>query len=166
MHAQNEPNAELRRKYLDDAVKSLESAMNACYLDIEMVQKRFNRATRMPIFRQTKVIDRYVGFIAQDLQLLAKYNGILLQILDYMGKTKDTLYASSKYKTYMTDFCTKAIGSKQLPLSLQLHNAYSGYTKLSMDTWKTMTDEMVPLLNSSDTIEGLNIITAEDVVNE
>lgn len=166
VHAQNEEDSQRQRDYLDSAVHSLESAMNSIYLDITTIQKRFGLLTKLPVFRPTKAIDRYAGYIAQDLQLLAKYNGVLLQLLSFMGKTKDRMYAYSKYKSYMTEFCTKAVGSKQLPLAIQLHNAYSSYTTLNMDAWKHLSDEMIPLLQNSESVEGAYIIEIGDVVNE
>ncbi len=166
VHAQNEHNSQRQLNYLDNAVRSLESAMNAIYLDITTHQKYIGVLTKLPVFRPTKVIDKFIGYIAQDLQLLAKYNGVLLQLLTFMGKTEDKIYAYSKFKTYMTDFCTKAVGSKQLPLAIQLHNAYSSYTQVSMDAWKKLSDEMVPLLQKDSVIDEAYIIEIGDTVYE
>ena len=149
VHAQNEPDKEKQRSYLDDAVSELESAINAIYLDIQTVQKRFFMHTRFPIGRIQRIVNRYIGFISEDLHLLSIYNSVLYQILDYMGKDKDKDDAYNKYRKYMLGFYTKAVGSKQIPLSLQIHNAFDGYTADTMDSWKSMTDEMVPVLQQS-----------------
>ena len=167
VHAQNEPDKEKQRVYLDGAVSELESAINAIYLDIQTVQKRFFMHTRLPIGRIQRIVNRYIGFISEDLHLLSVYNSVLYQILDYMGKDKDKEDAYNKYRKYMLGFYTKAVGSKQIPLSLQIHNAFDGYTADTMDSWKSMTDEMVPVLQQSrPMINGAYIVTVEDAKDE
>ncbi len=161
VHAQNEDDPEKRREYLDKAVEQLESAINNIFLDINTLTKRFLKLTRFPVFRPTKTIDKYTGYIAQDLQLLAKYNGVHMQILDYMNKVEDKKAAYKKYRDFMLDFYTKAVGSKQLPLSLQIHNACGTYTAENLDAWKIMTDEMVPVLQNQSNIESAYIISLE-----
>lgn len=167
VHAQNEAETNKQRDYLDGAISELESAINAIYLDIKTLQKRFFRLTFLPVGRIQRVINKYIAFISQDLQLLSMYNSILYQILDYMGKERDKEDAYQKYRLYMLDFYTRAVGPKQMPLSLQIHNAFDGYTQDTMDSWKSMTDEMVPTLQSqSPIIEGAFIIGVEDVIDE
>jgi len=166
VHAQNESNPERKRDYLDTAVSHLEGALNAIYLDIRTIERRFLLLTKLPVLRPTRVIDQYIGYLAQDLQLLAKYNSVLIQILDYMGKYKDKEDAFQKYRSYMLGFYTKAVGSKQLPLSLLIHNAFNSTTVLNRNVWKAMTDEMVPVLQSTRSIERAYIISLEDAEGE
>lgn len=161
VHAQNEDEPEKRRAYLDKAVEQLESAINNIFLDIDAIKKRFLILTKFPVFRPTKAIDKYTGYLAQDLQLLAKYNCVHMQILDYMGKVEDKKAAYKKYRGFMLDFYTKAVGSKQLPLSLQVHNACGTYTAENLDAWKNMTDEMVPVLQNQSSLESAYIISLE-----
>jgi hypothetical protein len=167
VHAQNEFDIEKQRQYLDDAVSELEKAINAIYVDIRTVKARFLRHTYLPFGRIQWLVDRYIGFISQDLQMLLLCNSILYQIFEFMGKKKDKMNAYNKYRKYILEFYTKAIGKKQLPLSLQIHNAFSGYTPHTMDSWKSMTDEMVPILQqNTPIIEGMYIISMEDVSDE
>lgn len=167
VHAQNETDSERQRAYLDGAVSELESAINAIYLDIQTVQKRFFMHTRLPVGRIQRIVNRYIGFISEDLHLLSVYNSVLYQILEFMGKENDKLDAYNKYRKYMLSFYTKAVGSKQLPLSLQIHNAFDGYTANTMDSWKSMTDEMIPVLQQTKpVIEGAYIVTMEDEADE
>lgn len=162
VHAQNEPVPERRRSYLDEAVKMIEQAMNNAYLDIETIKGRLLFLTGWPIPFREKVVNQYIGYIAQDLQLLARYNGVLLQILDFMGKKEDKLDAFEKYRTYMLGFYTKAVGRKQLPLALQIHNVFDVAQALDKNIWKNMTDELVPVLQSTTAIQGALIISVED----
>ena len=166
VHAQNESIPERRRHYLDSAVSHIEDAMNAIYLDIETIKKRFLRLNRLPIPFLGGLINQYIGYIAQDLQLLAKYNGVFLQVLDYMGKKKDKLDAFEKYKRYMLGFYTEAVGPKQLPLSLQIHNAFDASQVSDRNVWKNMTDEMVPALLSKTEVSNAMIISMEDDPDE
>ena len=165
-NAINEPIPQERRHYLDRAVSHIETAMNAIYLDIETIKKRFLRLNRWPIPFLGGMINQYIGYIAQDLQLLAKYNGVLLQVLDYMGKKKDKLDAFEKYKRYMLGFYTEAVGPKQLPLSLQIHNAFDASQVSDRNVWKNMTDEMVPALLSKTEVSNAMIISMEDDPDE
>ena len=167
VHAQNEADKFEQRKYLDGAISELESATNAIFLDIKTLQKRFLWLTIPPVGRLQRVINKYIAFISQDLQLLSMYNSILYQILDYMGKGKDKEDAYQKYRRYMLDFYTKAVGLKQLSLPLQIQNAFNGYTQDTMDSWKSMYDEMVPVLQKErPQIKGAFIIGVEDVIDE
>lgn len=166
VHAQNETNVGERRRYLDEAVSELEGAINALYVDIQTVRKRFLLLTKLPVFRLNKVIDQYIGYMAQDLQLLAKYNSVLIQIFNYMGKGSDRDDAYNKYRNYLLGFYTEGIGAKQLPLSLQIHNAYNGYTEENMNAWFTMTKELVPALQNNSIVDGAYLITSEDEADE
>lgn len=161
VHAQNEPDPTYRRAYLDDAIKMIEKAMNTAYLDIETIQKELLSTTERPLFSEKKV-NRCIGYIAQDLQLLARYNGVLLQILDFMGKKKDKVDAFEKYRTYMLGFYTEAVGRKQLPLALQIHNVFDASQALDKNVWKTMTDEIVPMLKNSAEVQDALIISMEE----
>lgn len=162
VHAQNEPDTECRRYYLDEAVKMIEQAMNNIYLDIETIKGRFLFLTGWHIPFQEKVVNKYIGYTAQDLQLLARYNGVLLQILDFMGKKKDKLDAFEKYRRYMLGFYTKAVGRKRLPLALHIHNVFDAAQVQDKNIWKNMTDELVPVLQNTTAIQGALIISMED----
>lgn len=162
VHAQNEIDTDKRRSYLDEAVKMIEEAMNNAYLDIETIKGRFLFLTEWPIPFREKIVNQYIGYIAQDLQLLARYNGVLQQILDFMGKKADKQDAFEKYRTYMLGFYTQAVGRKQLPLSIQIHNVFDAARAIDKNVWKNMTDELVPVLQSSTAIQGALIISVED----
>lgn len=162
VHAQSEEDPQLRRKYLDEAVAMIEEAMNNAYLDIETLKTRFLRLTNWPVpFREARV-NQYIGYITQDLQLLARYNGILQQILDFLGKQSDKQDAFEKYRSFMLGFYTNAVGRKQLPLAIQIHNVFDASQALDKNVWKTMTDELVPVLQGTATIQEALIITMED----
>lgn len=162
VHAQSEEDPRRQRQYLDEAIRMIEEAMNTAYLDIDTIKKRFLRLTNWPVpFREARV-NQYIGYITQDLQLLARYNGILQQILDFMGKQKDKQSAFERYRSYMLSFYTEAVGRKQLPMALQIHNVFDASQALDKNVWKTMTDELVPVLRSTAPIQEALIITVED----
>lgn len=162
VHAQNEADPAQRRSYLDEAVKMIEEAMNNAYLDIETVKRRLLFLTEWLIPFREKIVNQYIGYIAQDLQLLARYNGVLLQILDFMGKSQDKRDAFEKYRAYMLGFYTKAVGRKQLPLAIQIHNVFDATQALDKNVWKNMTDELVPVFQSTAAIQEALIISVED----
>lgn len=162
VHAQYEPNPEKRRMYLDGAVAELESAINALYVDMQTVRERFLWWMKFPVGRINTVINKYIHYIAQDLQLLAKCNSVLIQVLNYMGKQLDRDDTYNKYRSFLLGFYTEGIGRKQIPLPLQIHNAYNGYTDANMDSWLTMTKEFVPALQSNRLISGAYLISMED----
>ena len=166
VHAQNENDTEKRRIYLDDSVRELESAINTIYDDIPMLSKRIMILTDPPVLRLNKMIDKFTNWIGQDLQLLAQYVGVLMQVFDYMGKWSDREDAYEKYRRFMLRFCTEAVGRKQLPISLQLHNAYNSYTPDNLDSWKTMTDDMAPMLQKGVSINGAYVISMEADTDE
>lgn len=162
VHAQTEEDPHLRRKYLDEAVMMIEEAMNNAYLDVETIKKRFLRLTSWPVPFREGLVNQYIGYITQDLQLLAQYNGILQQILDFMGKAADKHTAFERYRTFMLGFYTEAVGRKHLPLALQIHNVFDASQALDKNVWKTMTDELVPVLRNPLVIQEALIITMED----
>lgn len=161
VHAQNESDPARRRSYLDEAVKMIEEAMNNAYLDIATIKQRLLSLTKWPIPCREKRVNQYIGYIAQDLQLLTRYNGVLLQILDFMGKSQDKKDAFEKYRTYMLGFYTKAVGKKQLPLAIQIHNVFDATQALDKNVWKNMADELVPVLQNAKTIQEALIISME-----
>lgn len=164
--AQNEEDPLLRRKYLDESVSFLQQAINKITLDMRTIQEKFLKSTKRSIFRNTRAINKFIGYMTQDLQLLAIYNGVLFQLQDFMGKFQDKQDSYKKYQTFMMDFYTKSIGPKQQALSIQIHNAFDSYTPENMDVWKTMTDEMVPALQNNTAIQGAYIISMGDAFDE
>lgn len=162
VHAQSEEDPQLRRRYLDEAVKMIEEAMNNAYLDIETIKKHFLRLTSWPVPFREGIVNRYIGYITQDLQLLARYNGVLQQILEFIGKHEDKKAAFERYRCFMLGFYTEAVGRKKLPLALQIHSVFDASQALDKNVWKNMTDELVPVLRNLATIQEALIISMED----
>ena len=162
--AQNEQDKAKQREYLDKAISYLQEGINDTCLDIKSLSKRIMLLTAPPI-RLGWIIDKYIGYVADDLKLLAMYNGVLMQVLGFIGKYEDRNNAYMRYRDSMLEFCTKNTGKKRQPLSIQFHNAFS-YNKQNLDTWLTMTEEIVPSLQSDNTIEGAFVISMEDDQDE
>lgn len=162
--AQNEHDKVRQRCYLDKSIDYLGEGINDIYLDIRTLSKRILFLTVPPI-RLEWLINKYIGFVAEDLKLLAMYNGVLMQVLSYIGKYQDRHYAYMRYRDFMLEFCTHHTGKKHQPLSIQFHNAIT-YDKQNLDTWLTMTEDIVPSLQSNNVIEGAFIISMEDGQDE
>lgn len=158
VYAQNEQEKEKADTYIDKAIDYLTTGLNAIYIDLDSAKKHFLWTTRPPI-RIQSLVDRFVKYMTQDLQLAAIYNGVLSQLLEYSNRTKDLKFNYDKYRRIMTQFYTVTIGRKNLPISLQIHNAVK-YSKENPDAWKKMTDEIAPKLTYN-TIEAAYIVTGE-----
>ncbi len=163
VYAQNEKDQTKAEGYINKAIDYLGDGLNALYINLDTAKKHFLLSTR-PTVRIQYLVNLFVKHITQNLQLISMYNGVLFQLFEYCGRTKDLKFAYDKYRGIMSRFYTEAVGRQSIPLSLQIHNAVK-YSKDNLDAWKTMTDEMVPALANPVTVKGAIIIEMEDIDN-
>ncbi len=159
VYAQNEPDTAKAENYAETAIQYLGDGLNALYTDLENAKKHFLQSTRFSI-RIQYLVNKFVKYITQDLQLISMYNGVLFQLFEHYRRTKDLKFAYEKYRGIITRFYTEATGRLNIPISLQIHNAVK-YAKDNLDAWKSMTDEMIPVLTNPATIKGAYIIETE-----
>lgn len=157
--AQNEPDQKKATASIEKAIEYLTTGLNAIYVDLDNARKHFLLAIK-PVIRIQSLVNRFIKYMTQNLHLLSLYNGVLFQLLDYCGRYSDLEYSYGKYKGIMNQFYREPIGRQKLPVSLLIHNAVQ-YSKKNLDAWKTMTDEIVPMLSGTK-IETAYIISGEE----
>ena len=66
----------------------MRTAINSVYTDIETTSKSFAKKVGTPFGYFNKTPNTYMEIIAEDLQIVTKFVGVRLQILEYLGERK------------------------------------------------------------------------------
>lgn len=163
LEAETKEKEEDRNQLLKEADGKIRTALNAIYADIETTSKRFARRTSMPFLQLGNHINSYMGYLTSDMQIAAKYVGVRMQLLEYMGETKTAKLVLQQYQHVMYDFLTKPVTRKGLSMAELMHN-YFPYDKSNMNCWHTFSKEMRPALESG--IKSLELSMRGDYNND
>ncbi len=161
--AQETPSIEERKRYLDSAVASLTSAINAIYADMITLKKNIYKLTRFPIFQQRSTIYKYINIVAEDLQNATKFIGLQMQVFDYQDASELAKLELEKFKVFMSDFAYTKIGHSKKSF-LQLIQGSCPHNVAKM--WNGLGTDIEPfLMLEENKIDELYLITAEDVID-
>lgn len=167
LRAQNAGTIEERSKMLHEASKELIAAINALSCDMETSVKHLAKLTRFPIFRGMGRINRYMEYIAQDLQLFTKYVGIQMHVLDYLGEHESSMELLEKYQRGMTDFADRAVNAKNQSAALLMHMYYS-YDNDNCDFWYKLKKDIDENIRSGRLLQEreMYVVSIEDIKDE
>lgn len=147
LRAQNQTSLEERNLLLEKASDQLMSATNAVYTDITTSAEHLEKLASRPIFRNTKQMRNYMGFLARDMQLATKFVGVHMHVLDYLGDNQSAQLISARYQHVLQDFFTQGIGKRNLSAAGLLQMNFP-YTDSNRNSWYYLQKEMVPVLES------------------
>lgn len=157
---------EERRENLIKASDELTRAINSAYSDMETSAKSLDRLTVFPVFQITPLIQKKIGFLAQDLQLVTKYVGVQMQVFEHLDESENAMLELKKYQRVLKDFTEVPIshrGKSALTL-IQDHSIYDDQNK---DCWYHFGQDMKPFLQfENSSMETVFLISAEDICNE
>lgn len=136
-----------REEYLKRAADKLLSAVNSVYADLTTSTEHMLKLTRFPIFQRKDQIRDYIGFLSKDLQVVTKFVGLRMQVLDYLGDADGARIEMSRYQRVMTDFFMNALPNRQYSAAGLIHLNYP-YNAENKDCWYRMSENLKPALET------------------
>lgn len=164
LDAQSSADAEDQKKHLERAYDYLDSAINGLYADMHTVGDKLVKQTRWPIFQNRKQIQTYIGFMTTDLQLVAKFVGVHLQVCEYLGHPESAKNCLERYRHSMKAFCQTSANPRQQTLAELVH-LYFPYSERNRDFWLDFSEGIVPALDKVPVLREsseLYLISVED----
>lgn len=164
LDAQSSTDAENQKKHLERAYDYLDSAINGLYADMHSVGDKLVKQTRWPIFQNRKQIQTFIGFMTTDLQLVAKFVGVHLQVCEYLGRPESAKNCLERYRHSMKAFCQTSANSRQQTLAELVH-LYFPYSERNRDFWLDFSEGIVPALDKVPVLRESNelyLISVED----
>lgn len=162
-------------KLLREADGKMRTALNAAYRDIETTSKWLAKSVRNPFHDFSNKKDIYMGYLTSDLQVVTKYVGVRMQLLEHIGASKTAQTVFQSYQHTMYDFLTKPVTKKGLSTA-DLMQDYFPYTSENMNCWLKFSEEMTPALEismkklessmNSDNSNEVYVVSVEDIHDE
>lgn len=175
LEAETKENEEERIKLLKEADGKMRTAINAVTRDIETTSKWLAKSVKNPFHDFSNKMDTYMGYLTSDLQVVTKYVGVRMQLLEYVGDRKTAQTVLQSYQHTMYDFLTKPVTRKGLSTADLMQN-YFPYTTENMNCWLKFSEEMTPALETSmknlelsmnnDLSKEVYIVSVEDIDDE
>lgn len=139
-----------QKMYLEKAADSLQSAINAVYVDMNTIEGHLATETHKKWFQRVnrQKIDSQISRITADTMILTKYVGMQMQVYHYLGDTSSSKNVLETYRGNINRFFEKGIVASDKSLALFIHENVE-YTEGNMDCWYNMEEQMKPLLEES-----------------
>ncbi|MDO9088010.1 MAG: hypothetical protein Q7U53_17520 [Anaerolineaceae bacterium] len=156
---------EEKRENLKKSTDELTKAINAIYIDLSTTSEYLANSTKLPIFNNPYLINKYIKYLTLDLLLVTKYVGVLIHVFDYLGEKASSNLTLEGYQFIMQDFFTKSINKKGKSAGTLIHEYYP-YNENNIDWWYKLTMDIKSGMNADlKSIEGKEIflVSAEDV---
>lgn len=152
-----------REECLKKAADKLLSAVNSVYADLTTSTEHMLKLTRFPIFQRKDQIRNYIGFLSEDLQVVTKFVGLRMQVLDYLGDIDGAQIEMSRYRRVMTDFFTKGLPNRGYSAADLIHLHFP-YNAENRDCWYQLSENLKPALEASQDKEKEHIylVSVED----
>ena len=166
LKAQNQVGFAEQKLYLEKAADSLQTAINAMYVDINTIEGHLAEETHKKWFQRInrKNIDTQISRITADTMILTKYVGMQMQVYHYLGDSSSSKNVLETYRGNINRFFEKGIVASDKSLALFIHENVD-YTEGNRDCWYHMEEQMKPLLESTfDQLEAksMYVITGGD----
>lgn len=153
-----------KSEYLKLAVDRLTSSINALYGDVITSTKHLMKITRFPIFQPSILKQQYISQITQDLQLLTKFIGLQMQVLDYTGQSDAAVIELKKYQRALQEFAYTPL-TKHGKSGLMLVQDYCPLQ--NAEKWLSLSTEIQPFLKlDCSAMEAVYLVTTEDLDDE
>ena len=164
-----------RNNLLNEADKKITSALNAVYTDLQTTANLFGQKLDKPLNNLNGNVKQSMKYLIQDLQLATKYNGIRLQLLDYIGENEYKEQVMKNFKSVLNRFITNSVSKKGFSAMELLQNYYP-YNKSNMNFWEEFAESIQEIANPNikqqilDKFESnkkyLYTVSVEDCKNE
>lgn len=145
-----------REEYLKKAADKLLSAVNSVYADLTTATEHMLKLTSFPVFQRKDQIRGYIGFLSEDLQVVTKFVGLRMQVLDYLGDADGAQIEMSRYQRVMTDFFTKNLPNRGYSAADLIHLNYP-YNAGNRDCWYQLSEKLKPALETKQNREKEHI---------
>ncbi len=137
-----------RKSLLNEADIRITTAIHAIYTDLETTSKLFAKELENPLSKLNGNVENAMKYLVQDLQLVTKYNGVKLQLLDYMEEYQYKEQAMKMFKSVLNRFITNPISKKGLS-AIELLQNYYPYNKSNMNFWEKFKENVEVISNPS-----------------
>lgn len=162
LRAQDSKTVDERIYYLREADEKLGAGRNAIYHDMEAIAENLAKSTRFPIFQNTPKRNKYISYLAHDLDLATKYVGFQLQVLGHLGRTDDAINVLESYQHDMDNFINKPVDNRNRS-AIELMHDYCPRDVQNLDCWYNFANDMKPFLQAEiPTLDTVYLITVEE----
>lgn len=101
------------------------------------------------VFRSLKEADSILAHINEDMQMIPRYVGLRVYLLNYCGKTSDARRVLDDYRYQLYMMGTRKIGKYSI---LEEIHCYYPYHEANLDFWIEKPKQMISVLTSYETI--------------
>lgn len=138
-----------REQYLKEADTYLMEGLTDLYLDINAQVKAL--ADIKGPFASVKAIDSLLSYINEDMQMIPRYVGMRVYLLNYRDKTDDANRILGEYRYQLQTLSERKLGDgKYTPLEL-IHKNYP-YDGENVDFWLEKPRQMLAAIDSYETM--------------
>ena len=136
-----------RKMYLNQADTYLMEGLMSLYADLNAESSKL--ANLKGVFRSLNEADSILAHINEDMQMIPRYVGLRVYLLNYCGKTLDAhrVLSDYRYQLYMMD--TRKIDKYSI---LEEIHRYYPYHKDNLDFWIEKPKQMIAMLTSYEAI--------------
>ena len=169
--AENTNNKEKKIKLLEKAEEKVTSALNEVYLDLNTTKDEFIKSVKdNPGLNWGNNTDKFMKLLLSDIQLITKYTGVKMQLLEYLGDNNISSKVLEKYLNTIHSLIsepTENMGGQSV--MMVLHD-YFPYNENNLDSFYYFTKDMRPIIkenilqleSNNKNTEEIYIISAED----
>ena len=169
--AENTNNKEKKIKLLEKAEEKVTSALNEVYLDLNTTKDEFIKSVKdSPGLNWGNNTDKFMKLLLSDIQLITKYTGVKMQLLEYLGDNNISSKVLEKYLNTIHSLIsepTENMGGQSV--MMVLHD-YFPYNENNLDSFYYFTKDMRPIIkenilqleSNNKNTEEIYIISVED----
>lgn len=169
--AENTNNKEKKTKLLEKVEEKVTSALNEVYLDLNTTKDEFIKSVKVnPGLNLGNNTDKFMKLLLSDIQLITKYTGVKMQLLEYLGENNMSKKVLEKYLNTIHSLIsepTENMGGQSV--MMVLHD-YFPYNEKNLDSFYYFTKDMrniikeniLQLESNNKNTEEIYIISAED----
>ena len=169
--AENTNSKEKKTKLLEKAGEKVTSALNEVYLDLNTTKDKFIKSVKgNPTLNLGNNTDKFMKLLLSDIQLITKYTGVKMQLLEYLGENNMSKQVLEKYLNTIYRLIsepTENMGGQSV--MMVLHD-YFPYNEKNLNLFYDFTKNMRPIIkenilqleSNNKNTEEIYIISAED----
>ena len=132
-----------RKEFLKDADEYLMEGLTDLYVDLNAEATKLVRLNGP--FRSLKEVDEILTHINEDMQMIPRYVGLRIYLLNYCGSTSDAYRVIDDYKYQLEIMCERKNG--KYSIMEEIHRYYP-YQEDNMDFWIEQPKQMISVLTS------------------
>ena len=163
--------AEKNIKLLEKAEEKVTSALNEVYLDLNTTKDEFIKSVKgNPTLNLGNNTDKFMRLLLSDIQLITKYTGVKMQLLEYLGENNMSKQVLEKYLNTIYRLIsepTENMGGQSV--MMVLHD-YFPYNEKNLNSFYDFTKNMRPIIkenilqleSNNKNTEEIYIISEED----